>query len=110
MFSVHAGEFFGFLGPNGAGKTVMAENALVDAGRRFDGRGIPRANFTAPDAVAGRSEEATAEAPETAAAAEQADALETDTEVERASAESDVPGGHADPEGQNVDHQFEGQE
>jgi len=39
-----------------------------------------------------------------------ADALETGTEVERASAESDVPGGHADPEGQNVDHQFEGQE
>ena len=29
---------------------------------------------------------------------------------EAAGAEADGPGGHADPEGQNVDHQFDGEE
>lgn len=30
--------------------------------------------------------------------------------TEKVSAEADGPGGHADPNGQNVDHQFDGQE
>jgi hypothetical protein len=53
---------------------------------------------TTPD-VAGAAE-SKAEAPE--AAGKEA--------PEAAGAEADGPGGHADPDGQNVDHQFDGEE
>jgi len=47
------------------------------------------------------SDESAVEAPDAAGAAEAPEAAGT---------EADGPGGHADPEGQNVDHQFDGEE
>ena len=58
---------------------------------------------TTPD-VAGAAESTT----EADDAAEAAGAAESTTEA--ATTEADGPGGHADLAGQNVDHQFEGQE
>ena len=59
---------------------------------------------TTPD-VAG-SAESTVEDPDAAGAAEAPDTAGT----ESAGTEADGPGGHADAEGQNVDHQFDGEE
>lgn len=67
-----------------------------------DVAGAPESPAEAP-AAAG----AAAEAPDTAgAAAEAPDAAGTEV----AGTEADGPGGHADADGQNVDHQFDGQE
>ncbi|MEO8468312.1 MAG: hypothetical protein ABI573_01445 [Chloroflexota bacterium] len=66
---------------------------------------------TTPD-IAG-SAESTVEAPDGAAAgtaAEVPDAAGAAEAPEAAGIEADGPGGHADAEGQNVDHQFDGQE
>ena len=52
-----------------------------------------------------------AEAPDVAGAAEAPDAAGAAGEApEAAGTEADGPGGHADAEGQNVDHQFDGEE
>jgi hypothetical protein len=51
-----------------------------------------------------------AEAPEAADAAEPAEAKDAAEAPEAKGTEADGPGGHADPEGQNIDHQFEGEE
>ena len=65
---------------------------------------------TTPD-VAG-SDASTVEVPEAAGtAAEAPDAAGAAGEApEAAGTEADGPGGHADAEGQNVDHQFDGEE
>ena len=70
---------------------------------------------TTPD-IAG-SADSTVDVPEAAGSGTEApDAAGTEaagTEAagtEAAGTEADGPGGHADPEGQNVDHQFDGQE
>lgn len=53
---------------------------------------------------------AASQAPATAASAEPTDAPEVPNASEPPQTNSDGTGGHADPAGQNVDHQFDGQE
>ena len=67
---------------------------------------LQQGDQTTPD-VAGA-----VEAPETGAATKEASgsASEAAGGTEQSAPESDGPGGHADPAGQNVDHQFDGQE
>jgi len=62
---------------------------------------------TTPD-VAGAAESTTEAAGAAESTTEAAGAPESTTEA--AGSEADGPGGHADPAGQNVDHQFDGEE
>ncbi len=65
---------------------------------------VQQGDQTAPDTAATTAEQAGAEAPESAAEPAETAAEST------ASAEADGPGGHQDAAGQNVDHQFQGEE
>ena len=67
---------------------------------------LPEGDQTTPD-VAGSAESAV-DLPEAAGTA--AEALDAAGAVEAAGTEADGPGGYADAEGQNVDHQFDGEE
>ncbi len=67
---------------------------------------------TTPD-VAGAAESTTEAAGTEAAGAAESTTEAAGTETagtEAAGTEADGPGGHADPAGQNVDHQFDGEE
>lgn len=64
-----------------------------------------------PSAVGTIERSTAAPQAETAPEAQSAPESETAPETESAKeAESDGPGGHEDPEGEDVDHQFEGEE
>lgn len=63
---------------------------------------VQQGDQTSPDA-------ATLTSSQTAAGSEQAAETSTEASSEKASAESDGPGGHADPAG-NVNHSFQGEE
>lgn len=67
---------------------------------------LQQGDQTTPD-VAGAVETV-----ETGTAAKEAStpAMKSAARTEQSAPESDGPGGHADPAGQNVDHQFDGQE
>ena len=67
---------------------------------------LQQGDQTTPD-VAGAAGAAGAASEDPAAAETAADASET---AGTTGAEADGPGGHADPAGQNVDHQFDGAE
>lgn len=70
-----------------------------------DVAGSVESDVEAPDAAGA------AEAPDAAGAAEAPDTAGTESAgTESAGTEADGPGGHADAEGQNVDHQFDGEE
>jgi len=75
-----------------------AESAAEPAGPDADT--LQEGDQTTPDV---------ADAPEPADASSEA-AAEAPAGTEVAGAESDGPGGHQDPAGQNVDHQFDGEE
>jgi hypothetical protein len=71
---------------------------------------LQQGDQTTPDVVNGVQSAAKAAATKPAAKAPSETASESSEGSESTSAESDGPGGHADPAGQNVDHQFNGQE
>ncbi len=75
---------------------------------RADTDTLQEGDQTTPD-VAGVAE-STVDVPEAAGAAEAPDAAGAAEAPEAAGTEADGPGGHADAEGQNVDHQFDGEE
>lgn len=91
--------------PQSQPSTPASETALEDPTKGPDTDKIEEGDQTSPDAVdevgpAGRESEPGAES-------------EAASEVEGAEAEgaeADGPGGHEDPAGANVDHQFEGKE
>jgi len=82
-------------------KKLFALGAII-AGLVASAAGVAAASATHPASVA-RS--ATA-----AQHVKAAGATESDPSGEDPSQESDGPGGHQDPDGQNVDHQFNGEE
>lgn len=83
---------------------VAADPVAAEPAEATDTDTLQEGDQTTPD-VAGAAE-SKAEAPE-AAGKEAPEAAGTE---EAAGAEKDGPGGHADPDGANVDHQFEGEE
>jgi riboflavin biosynthesis pyrimidine reductase len=94
----------------GAG-TALAQNPAVPASAPASAPVVPVSDPTgdvqqgdqaAPDLP---TAESATEAPETAA-----EATTTTAASEAVSAEADGPGGHQDADGQNVDHQFQGEE
>jgi hypothetical protein len=89
--------FGSVAGITAASSANPSQNKPAEAVSTSDPDTTQSGDQTAPDTGA----EATGEAPESAG-----EAPESGTE----SGPSDGPGGHEDPAGQNVDHQFEGQE
>ncbi len=73
---------------------AVAPKAASETPGARDGDNVQSGDQSTPDSASA----ATAEAPDSGSAAE------------KTSSEADGPGGHQDPPGANVDHQFQGQE
>lgn len=88
-----------------ASNQAVVSTALGASGATTStGADVQQGDQAAPDTAATTAEQAGAEAPESAVEP-------ADTAAESAtSGEADGPGGHQDAAGQNVDHQFQGEE
>jgi hypothetical protein len=101
-----SGAGIAFAGPSAAAPAPAAPIVQADpVGPDTDT--LQQGDQTTPD-VAGAAEKATSESATSETAGETAD--ETSEGSEAKGTESDGPGGHEDPAGQNVDHQFDGEE
>ena len=101
---------------------LAAAAVLLISGAGIAFAGSPPAAAPTPAAPVGQSEpvgpdtdtlqQGDQTSPDVAGAADAADAskAETSSTTETTGAEADGPGGHEDPAGQNVDHQFDGEE
>lgn len=74
------------------------------------GADVQQGDQATPDTGAAAVEQAGAEAPESATEPAETAAESATSAAEAASTEADGPGGHQDAAGQNVDHQFQGEE